>query len=230
MKKTIAIVLGTILLIISSVTPSSAYPEDYYIDEDAKEKYFDQLYEQYDYKPPKDNLFHLEEVYNHKNESGVTDWAIIHIHISKGGPTETVAGVVGGKRVHRGYPEWPFTIPYGLYDAQQDIFVSIWENRETICTDYEGFYEAWQSLELSCIKPESIGIPKGMGDADGSIYMDIMDATHIQRYIVGIVSKYLIDAYEADVDRDGNITILDATRIQRTLANLCKLDGSPYQQ
>lgn len=52
------------------------------------------------------------------------------------------------------------------------------------------------------------------GDAnlDGSV--SILDATHIQRYLVGLESFNDEKILAADVDGDGSVTVFDATLIQ----------------
>ena len=59
-----------------------------------------------------------------------------------------------------------------------------------------------------------------IGDADLSGDVTILDATHIQRYLVALVTEEEIDLTNADADRSGDITILDATAIQRYLAGI----------
>ena len=59
-----------------------------------------------------------------------------------------------------------------------------------------------------------------LGDADKDSALTVLDATHIQRYLVGLVGEAEIDLTAADFDGDGGVTILDATAIQRHLAEL----------
>lgn len=58
------------------------------------------------------------------------------------------------------------------------------------------------------------------GDVDGDGKMSILDATRIQRFLVGLVTFSSHESCASDVDFDAGITILDVTRIQRTLANI----------
>ena len=57
-----------------------------------------------------------------------------------------------------------------------------------------------------------------LGDADGDGEVTILDATRIQRYLVGLVTMTDEEIEAADADEDGELTILDATAIQRWLA------------
>ena len=60
------------------------------------------------------------------------------------------------------------------------------------------------------------------GDADGDGDVTILDATFIQRWLVGIpVSSF--DEQAADVDGDG-VSIIDVTKIQRYLADINNAD------
>ena len=63
-----------------------------------------------------------------------------------------------------------------------------------------------------------------LGDSDGDGEVTILDATTIQRTLVGLpVARYVEQA--ADADNDGSVSILDATAIQRYLAYLTTYEG-----
>ena len=66
--------------------------------------------------------------------------------------------------------------------------------------------------------------PVIFGDANGGYEVDILDATEIQRYLAGISQAPSGIAYEyelrADFDRDGELTVLDVTYIQRKEAEI----------
>ncbi len=70
------------------------------------------------------------------------------------------------------------------------------------------------------ITTEQSETPSGaiLGDADGDGDVTILDATCIQRALVGSISD--VDSAAADVDGDGDVTILDATFIQRYLVGV----------
>ncbi len=59
-----------------------------------------------------------------------------------------------------------------------------------------------------------------LGDADSDGEVTILDATYIQRALVGITLPSPCDEAAADVDGDGEMTILDATFIQRYLVGI----------
>ena len=66
--------------------------------------------------------------------------------------------------------------------------------------------------------------PVVFGDSNRDYEVDILDATEIQRYLVGISELSSEFAYEyelrADFDRDGELTVLDVTYIQRKEAEI----------
>lgn len=64
-----------------------------------------------------------------------------------------------------------------------------------------------------------------LGDVDGSGDVMIVDATYIQRHIVGVPIPFTLNETVADTDGDGAVTIVDATYIQRWLANLTSNDN-----
>ena len=59
-----------------------------------------------------------------------------------------------------------------------------------------------------------------LGDADGDGEVTILDATWIQRVLVGIGAPADFNEAAADVDGDGEMTILDVTYIQRYLVGV----------
>ena len=59
-----------------------------------------------------------------------------------------------------------------------------------------------------------------LGDADGDGIITILDATYIQRALVGITLPSPCDEEAADVDGDEEMTIIDVTLIQRWLVGI----------
>lgn len=59
-----------------------------------------------------------------------------------------------------------------------------------------------------------------LGDADGDLDVNIIDATIIQQYLANLIDIPTIKLGAADADKDSKVSILDANKIQRILANL----------
>ena len=59
-----------------------------------------------------------------------------------------------------------------------------------------------------------------IGDTDLDGMVTIIDATAIQRWLVGMNELTAAQQYLADTDGDGKTAIVDATAIQRWLAGL----------
>ena len=83
----------------------------------------------------------------------------------------------------------------------------------------------WLNSRAAWISGQYIGryTPKDstggvLGDVNLNGEVDILDATHIQRYLVDLEKFTDRQIALADSDRDGSVSILDATRIQRYLA------------
>ncbi|MBQ3265408.1 MAG: dockerin type I repeat-containing protein [Ruminococcus sp.] len=93
----------------------------------------------------------------------------------------------------------------------------------TTSANYHGKY-------ASCVNPEH-NHPKP-GDVNNDKSVDVLDVLCIQYQLAGkeLPEGQSIDLVTADVDGDGYVTIIDATRIQRYLAKLCNIDGTkPYK-
>lgn len=58
------------------------------------------------------------------------------------------------------------------------------------------------------------------GDSDRNTYVDIMDATIIQKWLVHLVNDSKLNLANADADNNGYVDIMDATCIQKHLVNL----------
>ena len=113
----------------------------------------------------------------------------------------------------------------GLCDAQD-------QNHSCVATR-DGIYYIYMFTEIGgdsigwnlCFMPADSGLYEDpyadyiRGDADGDGEVTILDATAIQRCLVGIRAASFNEK-AADVDGDGEVTILDATAIQRLLAGL----------
>jgi len=119
-----------------------------------------------------------------------------------------------------------------------DIGKALWLTAEQVRMAFNetGVSTSW-SYEASSLRSTPIG-ESTLGDVNVNNYIDISDATYIQKYLA--YQKSLIggdyqpastesaEFLRADVDTDGRISIYDALRIRRYLAKMCKLDGSPY--
>ena len=59
-----------------------------------------------------------------------------------------------------------------------------------------------------------------IGDVDKNGYVDIYDATHMQKYCAGLTTFGMIEERCCDINGDGKYDITDATNIQKALAGL----------
>lgn len=110
-------------------------------------------------------------------------------------------------------------------DGEATSFVTDENGEANISFSEPGTYRVSAAIEgKTLVKPigyiEVKPAATLIGDADGSGEVEILDATHIQRYLVALVAEDEIDTANADADRSGDVTILDATAIQRYLAGI----------
>ena len=96
-----------------------------------------------------------------------------------------------------------------------------------------GYYpttsENFRGKQASCVNPEHNHI---IGDVNSDTIVDIMDVLTLQYALAGkeLPEGMVYKEGSADVDGDGYISIIDATRIQRYLAQICNIDGSNLRQ
>ena len=88
---------------------------------------------------------------------------------------------------------------------------------------------AWSSAPTAAAPDEATPDEVILGDVDGDREVMITDATYLLRKIAQIEIPFEIHDAAADADEDGLVTIMDATCIQRWLANLTSNDhiGKP---
>ena len=78
---------------------------------------------------------------------------------------------------------------------------------------YNRFINGNNSLyDMTDASPDSVKY-----DVDGNGYVDVSDATIIQKYLAGTAKLSSTQIARADVDNDGSVTVVDATFIQKQL-------------
>lgn len=101
-------------------------------------------------------------------------------------------------------------------DEAQAIIAKAEAGEEVTQTQVDEALKAIESAvnSLELVKPDFV-----LGDADGSGSMTIDDASYIQQYLVKAISadKFVFEA--ADTNKDGKITVYDATKIQLAIAS-----------
>lgn len=172
-----------------------------------------------------------EEVYYHNMPDGELDWVIVNAsYIPEPGMCHGIFDYVALIEC----PSCsPFSLGLGVYDVQADTFYSF---EEAWDMDFSELHETF--LDIMTGDDPIIGYFQCclLGDVDKDGEISIIDATHIQRYEVGM--KYLQDdelnleysskvygpdvKYRSDFNCDGERDIIDATCIQRHLV------GIPY--
>lgn len=82
------------------------------------------------------------------------------------------------------------------------------------------FDENYEDVVLECEGAVITGTRAFAGDANRDGVLNIRDATHIQKYLVGKLDETEIDLDAADIDGKKGVTIDDATYVQRALVGL----------
>lgn len=211
MKKIISFILAVITIFSFSVL--SVYSES-----TTEAKLIEYLQKERNYDPPYYHEF--KELFAHDNADGDTDWILIYVDDEEQMPWY-VCGVFSHRVISLSHEWGLFSLGLGLYDASEDRFFDL-----SKIDNYNGLSDA---IDL-------YGVGKLLGDIDNDAEISILDCTKIQRCEAGLceyperdqVESYSykyenIDTpllYYSDFNRDGERDILDATCIQRYLANM----------
>ena len=234
MKKIISILLVAIMLISISIMPTLA----------ENRKYYPQA-EKYQENCPVDWFYH-ESYYHYSDGATNPDWAYVHFGFDEGMFDDTTiiqpqrGGVLFGDRLIVNDTISSNTPAYGyaVYVAELDTFIPVYDNNVEKILEYCPDF-------LDVLEEQGYGTQ--FGDVNNDENVDIIDVTYIQRDLAGfndilnvITSEFLVDIYKdfkfsrlnsikvdnrgymfiSDFDRDGEVSILDATEIQLKLARL----------
>ena len=224
MKRMVCFVLVFVLLIFalsvaasaweaadSAVNSYSAFGGDDAVYTHEGSVYYDRFVEKYG------QVYQYQELYTHTDSSGYPDWVVIQACYACCDPIE-YAYVIHNRVVNPGSYYYPFSGGFAVYEVQDDRFTAL---NETMVKKYEGLGAY----------VDSIGLGRPFGDVDNDGAISILDATLIQRSLVGVselknntvmIGDYPKSQYEiSDFNTDGETEVTDVTYIQRYLAGAC---------
>lgn len=226
MKKSFARILSLtmcLLIIISAgVTGVSAAEDKEYLYEDIFVEYFRRYAEGHDNEDWE--WYSYEELYYYygeDKESGTTpdkevtpDYVFVEGTVNMCGPMPVYA-IVGDYVLFSHSMFAPYSFCYYVYVPAEN---KIYNLEEAVESGVEGVDRIFTEV--------GIGDRKGDTDRDGQI--TIKDATKIQKQLVEIDNKELIQSWEEyfpiyfifDFDKDEDLTIKDATAIQKFIAGI----------
>lgn len=195
-------------------------------------KYREKLLSQY--RLYEEQLTEYDEIYEHTDENGETDWVLIQANAASAHPDmvgwTSPAYFEFGNRVLDIEDRYePFAFGMGVFSVKHDRFFDV---------SAPELYEL-DDLERVWTK---IGEGRLIGDMDDDNTLSSVDAALIQRCAAGMQDYPKSDInfpsdmvekplpYFSDFDQDGERSIMDATTLQRYLANLPYRtdDWTPY--
>ena len=104
----------------------------------------------------------------------------------------------------------------GMTEPSEGTLTFNWYKQSELFGDDGWHWDTAKIYYSSTIRIKMQPDAKLLGDADGSGEVDVIDATAVQRKIVGLNVPYTDDILmRGDIDGDGELTIVDATFIQR---------------
>lgn len=165
-------------------------------------------------------VYCCEELCDHRDEQNETDWAIVFAINDAAAPWYGMA-IIGNRVIVSGtYPYFEFGM--ALYDAKEDTFYDL-----SKMTDYSAYPGLSKALD-------TYGKGKLLGDLDGDDAITSVDVTILRRCEANMTeypdSDWIDESdlvndffkpinYYSDFNRDGERNVIDATCVQRYLAN-----------
>lgn len=225
MKKLLSILIIAVILISVCSISVSAYTElvrSYEEFPEVENKYYDRVVE---YNFNNEPTSGYREFHHYSSDTDEEpDWALIFYSYCPP-PWEARYGTLVGDRViwsiaGTGFNE--FNSGYAVYIPEIDTFYALSNgNMKKIIEQCPEFVETFEEL----------GIGQLMGDVDDNDTIDILDSTYIQREVAGYFDFLTLNQFidgqgnssyvsVCDYDRDGEVTVMDATTIQKELANI----------
>ena len=185
-------------------------------------KYREKLLSQY--RLYEEQLTEYDEIYEHNDENGETDWVLIQANAASAHPDmvgwTSPAYFEFGNRVLDIEDRYePFAFGMGVYSAKHDSFFDV---SAPELYELEDLEDVWTEL----------GAGRLMGDMDDNNILECIDAALLQRCQAGLIDFPIEDrnipsdmvenaiGYYSDFNQDGERNLLDVTAIQRYLANL----------
>ena len=239
MKQLLSLILAAVLL-ISAVPITASAAKESTVEEKFKRILDDYEFEQ-DYWGELPSRYYYQELAQYPEEN--PDWVLIQGGMDYSGFTQgdNVNTLLGNKFVYLERSCAPFKLSYGVYDVRSGAFYDLLDAWDM---DFENLRDTWDALPPT--RPEGKGGESAsylvrtylMGDGDKDGELTILDATAIQRSLVRLYQGELGASFNtyfsklnpplrgvavsrtADYDRDNDVTILDATKIQRHIAEL----------
>lgn len=209
-----------------SVVPDPAAGELY---KDSFKEYYG--IKDYDPETGEGDLMDYRELYYHENENGETDWVLLYARMCMMFPA-TFRAILGNRVFDQWNTYTPFYTGYGIYDVEKETVVDLCDPYQFDADSYSGWKRAVDQYGFR--ESDANGEINGrlLGDLDGDDELSILDVTLLRRCDVKLCDWPENDEIGADFgkltrfsdfNRDGGRDILDATCLQRYLADL------PYQ-
>lgn len=227
MKKVFSIFLVVVMLLLSVAIPvsaGSAYASGDYVEE--FEAYLVDSGLGPNFEGEDWYIYYAPsyEYFSDTNTTQTPDWLLAYGAYIGISPMPCY-GVFGDYYIQNMDYLYPYSLGYYIYVTNEDEFYTL---EEAWKADFEGIDNVF--TEYLFVK----GLAGYIGDADGDNRLSIVDATYIQRALVGLCVFDSNDdltshtkttdtaalSYVSDVNRDGERTILDATAIQMKLAKI----------
>lgn len=164
--------------------------------------------------------YDYSELYYHHSEGHIPDWVLVQV--TPAYPVEGGSYGVFDDAVFFNAESYPFDFCYGVYDVRERAYYSI---TDAWSMGYADLHDVFVHRIRTC------DYAYQLGDVNVDGELDIVDATLLQRGLVGL---YDLDEHcawgghttctfgtaitsLADYDKNGDADIVDVTRIQRTL-------------
>lgn len=181
---------------------------------------------------------YYKELFCHYNESGDVDWVFVYCHsdwyIPEGGFYH-----IGNRLIRTGKSFTPYSLGFAVFDVKDDKFYDVskvWKDEK-----YDGIAKQFEQACDNGIAEFEAGLV--IGDMNNDSIISVSDATYLQRCLAGlddypvtpelqlfVDKKIALDPVNCnktfdindfyDTNKDGTVSIGDATIIQKYVAEI----------
>lgn len=163
--------------------------------------------------------YSYNELFTHNNANEI-DWVLVSANYLCSEPDDLSCirlGGIGGRTIISDSLQSPFLVGYGIYDVKENKFYGLEQVAANNINSFSGKeqtynFDKYEGL-IDALSAANVGMLTGDTNSDG--YVNILDATAIQKSTVDKTELGKIERLSSDLNNDGIVDVFDATMIQK---------------